>query len=628
MLLPLNRKEMLERGWRQPDFIIVTGDAYVDHHSYGTAIISRLLEAHGFKVCIMAQPNWKNTDDFTEFGRPRLAFLVNSGVVDSMVNNYSVFKRRRKKDEYSPGGVAGKRPDRAVQVYCNRIREVYKDVPVVIGGIEASLRRFGHYDYWSDKVRRSILLDSGADLLIYGMGERAVVELAEALNSGISIGDITWIKGTVYKAKDFIQDKYGIRLPDFDEIERSKEQYCKSFRIKYENTDYLNALILAEKYPNGIFVVQNTPQPVLEREELDRIYELPFENKAHSSYVSLGGIPAFNEVKYSIVSNRGCFGGCAFCAITYHQGRQVRSRSKASLIDEAESLTKLEGFKGYIHDLGGPTANFHGPACKKQIKHGVCPKKDCLHPHICDQMEINHDEYFDTLREMRKLNGIKKVFIRSGIRYDYLLKDPKSDKLIEELCENHVSGILKIAPEHVSKNVLQYMKKPEISVFKEFAGKYKDINKKLGKKQYLIPYFISSHPGSTLEDAIELALFLKEYGFIPDQVQDFYPTPGTLATCMYHTEKDPWTGEDVYVAKTIEEKKLQRALIHFHKKENGALVVKALKKANREDLIPLLLGVKGRVDNEYNRKDKNGTGERPKARRKNSLKHRGRTGRQ
>lgn len=587
MFLPINKYDMNERGWEEVDFVLVTGDAYVDHHSFGTAIIGRVLESHGYKVAILARPDYKSAEDFRRFGKPRLGFLINSGVVDSMVNNYSVFKNKRKKDEYGPGGKAGERPDRAVIVYANRAREAYKGVPIIIGGIEASLRRLGHYDYWSDSVRRSILLDSKADLLIYGMGERAIVEVADALDSGIDIKDITWIRGTCCKAKEAPADDEWIKLPDFEQIKEDKKAYAESFAIQYKNNDSVTAKGLSEKYTDTIWVLQNPPQPPLEQEELDAVYELPFENEAHPMYTESGGIPAFTEIKFSIVSSRGCFGGCSFCALTYHQGRQVRGRSKESIVEEARKLTEMKDFKGYIHDVGGPTANFRGPACQKQIKGGVCTDKDCLYPKVCPAIKANHKEYLDILKSVRSLDKVKKVFIRSGIRYDYLLADPNADRFIEELCKNHVSGTLKVAPEHIAPNVLKCMHKSSKEVFLKFSEKYKKTNEKIGKKQYLIPYLISSHPGSTMKEAVELALFLKEYGFVPDQVQDFYPTPGTLATCMYYTEMDPLTKEPVYVAKTLEEKKMQRALIHFHKPENRKTAEKALIAAGRQDLVPV-----------------------------------------
>ena len=594
MFLPVTMDEMKERGWQQADFVLVTGDAYVDHHSFGTAIIGRLLERYGYKVAVLPQPDYKSAEDFQRLGKPRLGFLINSGVVDSMVNNYSVFKHRRKTDEYAPGGKAGNRPDRAVIVYSNRAKEAYKDVPVIIGGIEASLRRLGHYDYWSDKVRRSILLDSKADLLIYGMGERAVVEIAEALDSGIAARDITWVRGTCYRAKDLsIAESAGEEnlkvLPSFDDISSDKKAYARSFAVQFKNNDSISAVTLAEKYTDTVYVVQNPPQPPLEREELDDIYNLPFENEWHPMYDDMGGIPAFKEIKFSVVSSRGCFGGCSFCALTYHQGRQVRSRSKEAIVDEVIKLTKKEDFKGYIHDIGGPTANFRGPACSKQLKSGVCTHRDCLYPAVCPNMTPDHSEYIDLLRAVRAVDGVKKVFIRSGIRYDYLMADPKCDDFIDELCRYHISGTLKVAPEHVSDRVLCYMRKPSKKVFLDFDKKYKAANKKLGKKQYLIPYLISSHPGSTLEDAVELAVFLKEYGFVPDQVQDFYPTPGTLSTCMYYTEIDPLTMKPVYVAKNMGEKRMQRALIHSNKKENRDLVMKALKMTDKVDLAKYLL---------------------------------------
>ncbi|MDD3169694.1 MAG: YgiQ family radical SAM protein [Eubacteriales bacterium] len=610
--LPMTIEDMKERGWHQPDFVLITGDAYVDHPSFGTAIISRVLVSRGYKVAVLAQPDWRKTDDFKRFGRPRLGFLINAGNVDSMVNHFSVFKHRRKTDSYSPGGRAGNRPDRAVIVYSGRAREAYRDVPVIIGGIEASLRRFAHYDYWDDKVRRSVLLDAKADLLIYGMGERAVVEIAEALDSGIEAKDISWIRGTVYRSvnaqhkagmtaeqfeKELFGDKDTVVLPSYQDIsvsgksdeEKAKKNYCRSFLLQYQNNDSISGKRLVEKYDETVYVVQNPPQEPLTTEELDDVYELPYEGTYHPSYEKDGGVPAIEEVKFSIIANRGCFGGCSFCALTYHQGREVRGRSRASVVREAVRLTERKDFKGYIHDIGGPTANFRKPACRKQQKSGVCSNKDCLYPKPCSQMDIDHTEYLELLREVRSLDKVKKVFIRSGIRYDYLLAG-KDDQFIEELCRHHVSGTLKVAPEHVSDRVLAKMRKPSKEVFLAFDKKYRETNERLGLKQYLIPYFISSHPGSTLDDAVELALFLKKNGFVPDQVQDFYPTPGTLSTCMYYTERDPFTGERVSVPKDLEEKKMQRALMHFNKPENRELVRKALQKAKREDLIPVLLG--------------------------------------
>jgi uncharacterized radical SAM protein YgiQ len=610
--LPVTMEDIQERGWGQADFVLITGDAYVDHPSFGTAIIGRVLESRGYKVAILAQPDWRTADDFRRFGKPRLGFLINAGNVDSMVNHYSVMKHRRKTDEYSPGGKAGKRPDRAVIVYSGRAREAYKDVPVMIGGIEASLRRFAHYDYWDDKVRRSILLDAKADLLIYGMGERSVVEIAEALDSGVAVKDIGWIRGTVCRTvntklrdgvteENFEREMFGdgdtVMLPSFEEVagrdhardpEEAKRNYCRSFLLQYRNNDYISGKRLVEKYDKTVYVVQNPPQEPLGTQELDDVYELPYEGTYHPAYEKDGGVPAIGEVKFSITANRGCFGGCSFCALTYHQGREVRGRSKESVVREAVRLTERRDFKGYIHDIGGPTANFRRAACKKQQRSGVCKNKDCLWPKPCAQLDVDHMEYLDLLRAVRSLDKVKKVFIRSGIRYDYLLAD-KNGRFLEELCRHHVSGTLKVAPEHVSGRVLAKMHKPSKEVFLEFSKKYREINERLGLAQYLIPYFISSHPGSALEDAVELALFLKRDGFVPDQVQDFYPTPGTLSTCMYYTERDPFTGEKVYVPKDPEEKRMQRALLHFNKPENRETVVKALRKANREELIPVLL---------------------------------------
>ncbi len=589
MFLPISKQDMKERGWEQADFVLVTGDAYVDHPSFGTAIISRVLERFGYKVAILAQPDWRSSKDFTRFGKPRLGFLINSGNVDSMVGHFSVFKHRRGADHYSPGGQAGLRPDRAVIVYSNRAKEAYKDVPVIMGGLEASLRRLGHYDYWDDKVRRSILLDAKGDILIYGMGERAIIQIAEALDSGIEAKDIGWIPGTCVKGHLSDADGETIILPSFEEIKENKRRYGDSFALQYRNNDAISGKRLMEPYGTDACVIQNPPQPPLEQDELDQVYELPYEGQYHPIYEKQGGVPALKEVKFSLVSSRGCFGGCGFCALTFHQGREVRGRSVRSLVEEAKSLTKLPDFKGYIHDVGGPTANFRKPACENQLKAGVCKNKDCLYPKPCAHMDIDHQEYRGLLRELRELPGVKKVFIRSGIRYDYVMADP-DDGFLWDLCRHHVSGTLKVAPEHVSRKVLAQMRKPDPAVFEAFSKKYKKINEKLGLKQYLIPYLISSHPGSTLDDAIELALFLKENRFIPDQVQDFYPTPGTLSTCVYYTGEDPFTNKPVHVAKSMEEKKMQRALIHFHKPENRQLVKKALEKAGRQDLIPVLLG--------------------------------------
>ena len=607
MFLPVSRKDMKARGWEQADFVLVTGDAYVDHPSFGTAIISRLLESRGYKVAILAQPDWHSADDFRRFGRPRLGFLINSGNVDSMVNNFSVQKNRRKRDIYSPGGNPGRRPDRAVIVYSNRAREAYKDVPVIIGGLEASLRRFAHYDYWDDKVRRSILMDSRADILIYGMGERAVLEIAEALDSGLAAADIGWIRGTCVKAKAsesggslYLEDS-DVILPAYERIckdtAEGKAAYNKSFALQYRSNDAVTGKRILEEYPDGTYVVQNPPQAPLERQELDDLYALHFERNCHPSYETEGGVPGLEEILFSITSNRGCFGGCSFCALTYHQGREVRSRSAASIVAEAELMTKDSRFKGYIHDVGGPTANFRHPSCEKQLKHGMCGGKDCLFPKPCSQLDTDHSEYLDVLEQVRQVKGVKKVFVRSGVRFDYVMADMKKGgrnasgyKFLEALCANHVSGILKVAPEHSSVKVLRQMHKPDIKVFDAFASEYKTINKRLGKRQYMIPYFISSHPGSTLDDAVDLALYMKKTGFVPDQVQDFYPTPGTLATCIYYTERDPFTGRPVYVAKDPQEKRMQRALLHFNKKKNEKLVRQALAITGREELAKELLG--------------------------------------
>jgi len=506
-----------------------------------------------------------------------------------MVSNYSVFKNRRKRDAYSPGGEPGKRPDRAVIVYGNRVKEAYKGVPVIIGGLEASLRRFGHYDYWDHKVRRSILIDSRADLLVYGMGERSICEIADALDSGIEIRHITWIRGTCYKGSAEPADDDTVILPDYNKIIEDKKAYCRSFVTKYKNSDSVSGKRLVEAYDDGLCVIQNPPSAPLERPELDDLYELPFERAYPKNYDEAGGVPSIEEVEFSIIGSRGCFGGCAFCALTYHQGKAVRSRSKESIIKEAKELAAKPGFKGYIHDIGGPTANFRNPACEKQRNMGTCKNKSCLYPNVCKEMKPDHSEYFEILRAVREIPGIKKVFIRSGIRYDYLLADENSN-YIEELCKYHVSGTLKVAPEHVSKNVLAAMRKPGKGVYEKFSGKFRKINEKLGLKQYLVPYFVSSHPGSTLADAVELALYFKGTGFIPDQVQDFYPTPGTLSTCMYHTGMDPFTLKEIHVPDTFEEKKMQRALLHFYKPENRKLVEKALEKAGRPELKRVLLG--------------------------------------
>lgn len=582
--LPLNREDMEKRGWEQCDFVYVIGDAYVDHSSFGPAIISRILESEGYKVGIIAQPDWKDETSIMALGEPRLGFLVSGGNMDTMVNHYSVAKKRRQHDAYTPGGVIGKRPDRATIVYCNMIRKKYKNAAIIIGGIEASLRRLAHYDYWSDKVKRSILLDSQADIISYGMGEKSIVEIADALNSGIDVKDITFIPGTVYKAKNLDSVYDAIELPTFQQILDSKVVFAKSFYIQYQNTDPFTAKILVEKYKDGEYVVQNPPAKPLTQSEMDRVYALPYMRDYHPSYAELGGIPAIEELKFSLTSNRGCFGGCNFCALTFHQGRIVQTRSHESIIQEATTLTWDPEFKGYINDVGGPTANFRQTACEKQLTKGVCLNKQCLFPKPCKQLNINHKDYLSLLKKLRELPKVKKVFIRSGIRFDYLINDT-DDTFIEELCQHHVSGQLKVAPEHISDNVLTMMGKPENAVYEKFIKKYRATNDKLGMKQFVVPYLMSSHPGSTMKEAVELAEYLRDLGYMPEQVQDFYPTPSTLSTCMYYTEIDPRTMQPVYVPKNPHEKAMQRALIQYRNPKNYRLVVEALTVANRTDLI-------------------------------------------
>lgn len=586
--LPATAAEMTQKGWECPDFVLVTGDAYVDHPSFGAALIGRLLSRYGYKVALLAQPRWDSPEDFRRFGRPRLGFLVTSGNVDSMVNHFSVTRHRRKNDKYSPGGQAGLRPDRALIVYSNRIREAYRDVPVILGGLEASLRRFAHYDYWEDGVRRSVLLDSRGDLLVYGMGERAILEIAEALDSGLDVRDLIWIRGTCCRGKTLPEGVDCVELPSFERVSADKADFCRSFVLQYRNNDSCTAQVLAEGYQTGTpgaqYVIQNPPQPPLERAELDDLYSLPFERDWHPMYDAQGGVPALEEVRFSLTANRGCFGGCSFCALAYHQGRQVRSRSLESLVAEAADLAARPDFKGYIHDVGGPTANFRHPSCEKQRTRGVCANRECLFPTPCKELDADHGELLDVLEALRSLPGVKKVFVRSGLRYDYLLAADKnqSRRFLEELCAHHVSGTLKVAPEHVAPETLRRMGKPPAAVYEEFKKQFEAVNRKLGKKQYLIPYYISSHPGCTLDDAMDLAVHLKACGFVPDQVQDFYPTPGTLATCMYYTGLDPFTLKPVYVARTADEKKLQRALLHFNKPENRKLVAEAQRRTGRK----------------------------------------------
>lgn len=580
--LPVNRGDMERRGWDQLDFLYISGDAYVDHPSFGHAIIMRVLENAGYKVGIIAQPNWQGTKDFKRLGRPRLGVLVSAGNIDSMVNHYTAAKKRRSEDLYSPGGKAGMRPDRATIVYCNRIREVFGDIPILIGGVEASLRRFAHYDYWDDKVRRSILLDSRADILMYGMGERQIVELADCLDSGMDVKDITYIKGTCYLSDtDDVYDS--IKIPSYEECVESKKAYAEATRLQHMEQNPYRGKTVVQKHGDK-YLVQNPPQEPLSREELDKTYDLFYMKNYHPMYEKHGGVPAITEVKFSIASSRGCFGSCNFCALAFHQGRIVTSRSQESIIKEAIEMTKMPDFKGYIHDVGGPTANFRFPACKKQLTMGACKDRQCLYPTPCKNMEISHKEYGELLEKLRNIKGIKKVFIRSGIRFDYLIND-KNDKFFYDLVKHHVSGQLKVAPEHISDNVLKYMGKPSNDVYKRFAEKYKKINEQLGKKQYLVPYLMSSHPGSTLMDAIRLAVYLRENGINPQQVQDFYPTPGTISTCMFYTGIDPMTGKSVYVPKDAKEKAMQRALLQFHKPENRRLIEEALRIADRGDLI-------------------------------------------
>jgi uncharacterized radical SAM protein YgiQ len=580
--LPINKSDMKNRNWTQLDFVIVSGDAYVDHPSFGTAIISRLLERYGYKVGIIPQPDWNNLEEFKKMGKPKLAFLVTSGNIDSMVNHYTVFKKRRKKDMYSPEEKAGLRPDRAVIVYGNKIREAYKDIPIIIGGIESSLRRFAHYDYWSNSIRRSILLDSAADLLVYGMGEKSIISIAESLESGIPIEEITYIDGTVFRTKNLDRlYKYKI-LPSYKEITESKEKYAESFMMQYKNTDSINGEILVEDY-GDVYVVANKPSEPLDVIELDDIYNLDYTRTYHPIYEKFGGISALKEVEFSITANRGCYGNCSFCALTFHQGRVIQKRSKESIIKEARILTKSKRFKGYITDVGGPTANFREKACEKQIKYGVCKNKECINPK-CSNLNVTHKEYLEILREIRELKDVKKVFVRSGIRYDYLMYD-KNDEFFRELCKYHVSGQLRTAPEHASDRVLKLMNKPSISLYKEFEEKFYKINKEINKEQYAVPYFISSHPGSTVKDAIELAEYIRDLGYIPEQVQDFYPTPGTLSTCMYYTGLDPRTMKKIHIPNSFHEKRLQRALLQYNKPYNYKYVKEALISEERYDLI-------------------------------------------
>jgi len=586
MFLPISKDDMKKRGIDQLDFIYIIGDAFVDHSSFGHAIISRVLENAGYSVGIISQPDWHSCEPFKALGTPRLGFLVSSGNIDPMVNHYTVSKKVRSQDLYSPGGQAGKRPDRATVVYCNRLREAFgKKIPIIIGGIEASLRRFAHYDYWSDKVRRSILIDSGADLLIYGMGEHQIVEIAELLNCGVPAGEIKHVPGTVYvedSNTDFPEDF--LIIPSFDEVSENKKLYAEATRIQYEEQDAVRGKTIVQKDNDRKCIVQLPPSLPLTTEELDKVYELPYEGTYHPSYKALGGVPAIDEIEFSITSCRGCFGSCNFCALAFHQGRTVTARSQESIVREAEKLTKKPNFKGYIHDVGGPTANFRAPSCKNQLKSGVCKNKQCLFPTPCKNLDVSHRDYLEILQKLRKIPKVKKVFVRSGIRFDYLLCD-KDDSFFTELCKYHISGQLRVAPEHISDNVLKYMGKPSHDVYEKFLKKFETINKKIGKEQYAVPYLMSSHPGSTLKDAIKLAEYLNHHKLSPEQVQDFYPTPGSISTCMYYTGIDPRTMNQVYVAKEYSEKQMQRALLQFRDPKNYELILKALTKARRLDLI-------------------------------------------
>lgn len=579
--LPVTRAEMEERGIWQPDFVYISGDAYVDHPSFGAAIITRLLESRGYSVGIISQPDWRKKESISVFGEPRLAFLVSAGNMDSMVNHYTVAKKHRRQDSYSPGGQMGLRPDRAVTVYGNLIRQTYKDTPVILGGIEASLRRLAHYDYWSDSMKRSVLMDSGADLISYGMGEHSILEIAEALDKGIPVSSITFVPGTVYKAKKAPE---GILLPSFEALSAKKEAYAGSFRIQYENTDPFTGKVMAESYGTKGFVVQNPPAKPLTQKEMDEVYELPYMGTYHPMYEKQGKIPAIEEIQFSITSNRGCFGGCNFCALAFHQGRIVQTRSHESILREAESYREKPDFKGYIHDVGGPTADFRHPSCKKQMTKGICTNRQCLFPKPCKNLEADHRDYLELLRKLRHLPGIKKVFIRSGIRFDYVNADP-SPEFLNELAAYHVSGQLRVAPEHVSDQVLYYMGKPEHKVYEEFLKKFQRANEKSGKRQFVVPYLMSSHPGCTIKEAVKLAEYVRDMGFMPEQVQDFYPTPSTMSTCMYYTGLDPRTGEKVYVPKSAREKAMQRALLQYKNPENYELVKEALLKSGRSDLI-------------------------------------------
>lgn len=584
--LPISREDMKAQGIEQLDFVFVIGDAYVDHPSFGHAIISRVLQSYGYTVGIISQPDWKDDNSINILGEPRLAFLVMGGNMDSMVNHYYVSKKHRESDAYTPGGVIGKRPDHAVVAYCNLIRHTYRKKPIIIGGIEASLRRMAHYDYWSNSFKRSILLDSQANLISYGMGEKSIVQIAEALDSGMDVNDITYIPGTVFKTKNLDLAYDPIILPSYEDMKMDKLNYARSFKIQSENTDPFNGKTLVESYPNGMYVVQNPPQEPLTKQEMDDVYDLPYERTYHPNYEKDGGVPAISEIQFSLISCRGCFGACSFCALTFHQGRIIQTRSHESIIKEAKKITEMPNFKGYIHDVGGPTANFYHPSCKKQLKSGVCKNKQCLWPQPCKNLDTDHSEYLQLLRKLRELPKVKKVFVRSGIRFDYIMADKdKNSTFFKELVKYHISGQLKVAPEHISDKVLSYMGKPENCVYEKFIEKYYKLNESEGKNQFVVPYLMSSHPGSDLNEAIKLAEYLRDIGYNPQQVQDFYPTPSTMSTVMYYTGVDPRTMKEVYTPKNPHEKAMQRALMQYRNPVNYELVREALYKAGRTDLI-------------------------------------------
>lgn len=582
--LPVTKKEMQQRGWDQVDFVYLTGDAYVDHPSFGAAIISRLLESRGYRVGIIPQPDWRKKESVQVFGAPRLGFLVSAGNMDSMVNHYTVSRKHRQKDSYSPGGEMGLRPDMPTVVYSNLIRQTYKHTPIILGGIEASLRRLAHYDYWENKVRRSVLLDSGADLISYGMGEHSIIQIAEALQSGLPIDEITFVPGTVYKCKDLSRAYDPVILPSYETVSSDKKAYAESFAEQYRNTDPFTARVMAENYGNRGYVIQNPPALPLSQQEMDDVYDLPYRNAWHPMYDARGGIPALEEIKFSLTSNRGCFGGCNFCALTFHQGRILQTRSHDSILREAEKMTKDPDFKGYIHDVGGPTADFRQPSCQKQLTKGVCQNRQCLFPKPCGNLTVDHTDYVSLLRKLRKLSGVKKVFIRSGVRFDYVVAD-KSPVFLQELVKHHVSGQLRVAPEHVSNQVLHYMGKPSHEVYQQFLDQYEKANAATGRKQYAVPYFMSSHPGCTIKEAAKLAEYVRDLGFTPEQVQDFYPTPSTLSTCMYYTGIHPLTKEKVYIPRDPHEKAIQRALMQYKNPANRSLVLEGLKMAGRMDLV-------------------------------------------